>query len=140
MRTDDTGAGPRIRSASYPLSGRSGTAPRARDHARGFLRSRTPPLAASVVDDALIVAGELISNAVRHAPGPCVLHLADDGKQLTIAVSDTSDRLPVPRHPDLATGSGGFGWHLLHRLGGGLNVRTGPGPGKTVTVTIDVEE
>jgi two-component sensor histidine kinase len=40
------------------------------------------------------VVSELVTNTVRHAPGPCTLALALHDGLLKIAVSDTSRRLP----------------------------------------------
>lgn len=44
--------------------------------------------------DALLVVSELVTNTVRHAPGPCTLALALHNDLLEIAVSDTSGRPP----------------------------------------------
>lgn len=136
MSTDRPGAELRIRSTSLPLSGAAGTSPRARDHTRAFLDDCSPPLAPRVVDDVLIASGELISNALRHAPGPCVLRLTDDGMCLTVAVSDSSTDVPVPRRPDLTAGGGGFGWHLLLRIAADVEVERVPPRGKTIRVTV----
>jgi cold shock CspA family protein len=51
------------------------------------------------------LVSELITNAVRHTPGPCTLYLVQDGpdgRELTVAVSDTSTIPPIPRTPDLS--------------------------------------
>jgi anti-sigma regulatory factor (Ser/Thr protein kinase) len=45
-------------------------------------------------EDALLVVSELVTNTVRHAPGPCTLALALHSGVLEIAVSDTSGRPP----------------------------------------------
>jgi anti-sigma regulatory factor (Ser/Thr protein kinase) len=136
--TDRPGAGLRVRSTDLPLSGAVGTSPRARDHTRAFLEDRDPPLAPTVVEDVLIASGELVANALRHAPGPCVLRLTDDGMRLTVAVSDTSTEAPIPRHPDLSAGRGGFGWHLLLRIAEDVEIARDPRQGKTITVTLPV--
>ncbi|MFF7361210.1 ATP-binding protein [Streptomyces sp. NPDC008125] len=47
--------------------------------------------------DALLVVSELVTNAVRHAPGPCTLALDLQDALLVIAVSDTSGRSPQPQ-------------------------------------------
>ncbi|MFG2593888.1 ATP-binding protein [Streptomyces sp. NPDC048438] len=47
--------------------------------------------------DALLVVSELVTNAVRHAPGPCTLALDLRDGLLEIAVSDTSGRSPLPQ-------------------------------------------
>ncbi|MFJ4840823.1 ATP-binding protein [Streptomyces sp. NPDC088746] len=44
--------------------------------------------------DALLVVSELVTNAVRHAPGPCTLALDLRDGVLEIAVSDTLGRAP----------------------------------------------
>jgi anti-sigma regulatory factor (Ser/Thr protein kinase) len=63
-------------------------------------------------DDIAVVISELVTNALRHAlpaTGPAALAragwpvqigLARPGRSLLCAVSDPSDRLPVPREPD----------------------------------------
>jgi anti-sigma regulatory factor (Ser/Thr protein kinase) len=43
---------------------------------------------AATVDDAELVAGELIANAVLHAPGPIRVDVAHTGDELRIAVTD----------------------------------------------------
>ena len=125
------------RCATHPLDGRSGTVILARQHAQEFFGQCSPPLSAAALDDALLVVSELVTNAVRHAPGPCVLTLADHRSGLTVAVSDTSSARPVARPPDLDTGTGGLGWHLLHRIARRVEVRTDPAGGKTVTALLE---
>ena len=126
------------RTGVWSLDGRRGTVAEARDRTRGFLvdgRTTPPPLADGTVEDALLLVSELVSNAVRHAPGPCTLELADDGHQVTIAVSDTSTTVPLPRAPDLAAG-GGFGWYLLHRLAVSIEIALRAQRGKTVSAVL----
>ncbi len=79
---------------------------------------------------------ELVTNAVRHAPGPVDLELSCDGC-LRVAVTDTSTSPPVARIPDLR-GGGGFGWHLVVALADRLEVRMRlvPPDGKTITVSV----
>jgi anti-sigma regulatory factor (Ser/Thr protein kinase) len=127
---------PAQRCASWQLSGLPGTLGLARGHARAFLEAATPAPDASTLHDALVVVAELVSNAVRHAPGPCVLELTQDGALLRIAVGDTSSSPPVPRVADLTAGGGGFGWHLLHSIADRVDVRPRGGLGKTVTATV----
>ncbi|MFE9687953.1 ATP-binding protein [Streptomyces sp. NPDC006285] len=47
--------------------------------------------------NALLVVSELVTNAVRHAPGPCTAALDLQDGLLEIAVSDTSGRPPQPQ-------------------------------------------
>lgn len=122
--------------ATHQLDGGPGTVAAARDHARAFLHTRPRPDGDPALADALLVVSELTTNALRHAPGPCVLELSCTRDRLTIAVSDTSAATPLPRAPDLVTGSGGFGWHLLRTLTNHLYTTVRPSGGKTVTAIL----
>jgi two-component sensor histidine kinase len=68
-----------------------------------------------VVDDAVLVADELVSNAHRHgtAPRVCRLGLIHQGRCLRIEVDDASPHEPKIRTPDR---SGGRGLVLIDRL------------------------
>ncbi|MHA6758679.1 ATP-binding protein [Streptacidiphilus sp. PAMC 29251] len=123
------------RHASYSLEGLTGSIGAARDYARAFFGGPHQPLAEPALGDALLVVSELVSNAVRHAPGPCTLSLSQDEKQVTIAVSDGVAALPVPRTADLVGGTGGFGWHLLRTLTRHLRI-TARADGKTITAIV----
>ncbi|MFI8825689.1 ATP-binding protein [Streptomyces sp. NPDC053431] len=61
---------------------------------------RPAPLTDERVDLAKLVVSELVTNAVRHAPGPCrlVLELRED--TLEISVIDRAAAAPVPRGHD----------------------------------------
>ncbi|WP_052120862.1 ATP-binding protein [Amycolatopsis sp. MJM2582] len=74
------------------------------------------------VDDAVLVADELISNAHRHgdAPRVCRLGLTHQGRYVRIEVDDASPRRPRRRTPD---GSGGRGLLLIDRLAATWGVR-----------------
>ena len=123
--------------ATFHLDGTSGSTTAARHHTEDFLAQLHPPLVPATAQDAVLAVSELVANAVRHAPGPCALDLLWQGRQLVIAVTDTSAAVPVARDPDLAKGTGGFGMHLLARLAAHTTVRTHR-DGKTVTVTLDL--
>lgn len=120
--------------ATHTLDGLSGTIAAARDLARNFIG----PLAARsrAGTDALLLVSELVTNATRHAPGPLVLDLHDDGTEWTIAVTDTSPAPLKPRTPDLETGNGGFGWHLVQTLASTVTLTPTSDGGKTVTATM----
>ncbi|MGW1620093.1 ATP-binding protein [Streptomyces sp. NPDC002172] len=72
--------------------------------------------------DAQLVVSELVTNAVRHAPGPVglALEVSPDAGLLRITVSDTSPRTPEPRAHD-ARRVGGHGLYLVTRLCGRLH-------------------
>ena len=106
------------------FDGSSGTTALARDAADAFLATlaRTcPPSRASARADVLLAVSELVTNAVRHAPGPLTVRLAVVSDSIHISVRDTSRTHPEPRPPEM-TGAGGFGWPILQRLSRRLNV------------------
>jgi len=128
---DDT-----ARSTRRELDGSAASITDARDYARAFLDLGVPPLGDRLLGDALVAVSELVTNAVRHAPGPYVLALSDDGRLVTIAVSDTHSTVPAARPKDLEGGSGGLGWHVLCEIAGSVQTELHP-VGKTVAVTLD---
>ncbi|TXJ72037.1 ATP-binding protein [Streptomyces lavendulae] len=67
--------------------------------------------------DAQLVVSELVTNALRHAPGPgaLLLELSADAACLTIAVHDSSCAEPLPREPDPRR-AGGHGLRLVTQL------------------------
>jgi hypothetical protein len=101
---------------------------RLRATARSYLSDTDPDR----VDDALLVLGELIANALLHARPPILLRLQrhDHGRRLRVEVSDSSPCPPRPerRVPDE---SGGRGLHLVNVLSTAWGVIAGAG-GKTV--------
>ncbi|WP_277441663.1 ATP-binding protein [Streptomyces sp. SPB162] len=125
-----------MRSGRWHLTGLKGTMGLVREHARAFLDDGTDAPAATVAREVLLVIAELVSNAVRHAPGPYVLQLSQDGARLLISVSDGGTSGPVPRPPDPSAGGGGFGWHLVQRLSERVDVVAHAESGKTVTATV----
>ncbi|GJF31139.1 ATPase [Kitasatospora sp. NE20-6] len=89
------------------------------------------------VEDAALVAAELLGNAVRHAGGPRRLDLDHRGDRLTIAVTDSSRARPQAR-PHEADRVGGHGLFIVDRLA----VRRGDEPaehGKTVWAELLLE-
>lgn len=126
-----------VRRARYPLDGAADSISEAREHARAFFALAVPPLDPILLFDALVVVSELVTNAVRHAPGPCELGLDDDGHRVTIAVSDTHATAPRPRPADM-NGGGGLGWHVVRAMAASVDVQPRP-EGKTIAVVLDRE-
>jgi two-component sensor histidine kinase len=79
-----------------------------------------------MVDDTVLVADELISNAHQHGRGPrsCRLALIDQGRCVRIEVDDASPAQPAQRTPDR---TGGRGLILVDRLASSWGVRNHPG-------------
>jgi hypothetical protein len=75
-----------------------------------------------MVDDAVLVADELVSNAHQHgrAPRHCRFALIDQGRCVRIEVDDASSAQPRLRTPDR---SGGRGLLLVDRLSSSWGVR-----------------
>ncbi|MFH7594618.1 ATP-binding protein [Streptomyces racemochromogenes] len=84
-----------------------------------------------VREAALLVASEMVTNAIRHTRGPCTLQLAWAGDGVDIDVTDSSPHPPRARPPD-PSGGGGFGWPLVNLLASEVEVRPAAAGGKTV--------
>ena len=103
---------------------------RARDAADAFLgqlAAAAPPAGERARADVLLVVSELVTNAVRHAPGPLTLCLAPAPGTVQVTVCDTSPTPPRPRPGDLDGGTGGFGWPIVQRLAHRVEVLPRPG-------------
>ncbi|MFD5803827.1 ATP-binding protein [Streptomyces sp. NPDC127020] len=120
-------------STAVEFRGGSAMIPAARDVVHRFvvrLAELGVDLADTFLDAARLVASELVTNALRHAPGPCRLTLTLVDDRVEIAVSDTGDAFPtfLPRDP-LRVGRHGL--EIVTRLCG--EVITKPhAKGKTV--------
>ncbi|WP_030194696.1 ATP-binding protein [Streptomyces sp. NRRL S-87] len=87
-------------------------------------------------DAALLVTSELVTNAVRHTPGPCSLDVSWSQDGIDIAVTDPSPDAPRLRPPGLMDGTGGYGWPLIHRLASEVDIDSTPPGGKTIHVHV----
>lgn len=128
--------------AVFGLNGERTAVQAARDHTREFLGELDPPVSPTATTDILMLISELVTNAVRHAPGSCTLYLVyvtahgDQGPELTVAVSDTSTVPPSARTPDMLAGTGGLGWHMIENLTKDINIHILPLRGKTIETTL----
>jgi anti-sigma regulatory factor (Ser/Thr protein kinase) len=77
------------------------------------------------LDAVLLVVSELVANAVRHTSGWWRLRLTAVYGTLLVEMDDSSPLLPVAREPDFG-GGGGFGWHMVLRLAGRVEIRPLP--------------
>lgn len=104
--------------------------------ARAFLRETVGALVPdSVLQDALVVVSELVTNAVVHAGTDSDLEVRLSEGALEIRVTDTSTRPPVRHVADGDPGTRGRGLVLLDALSSrwGIERLTG---GKTVWVVL----
>lgn len=81
----------------------------------------------------LLVASEMVTNAVRHAGGAWTMHVTVRPSELVIEVTDGSPVLPASREPDLTGVGGGMGMHIIAELASRLETELLPaGRGKTI--------
>ncbi|MFE2922165.1 ATP-binding protein [Streptomyces goshikiensis] len=101
------------------------------EEARKIVRHTLVHQPEGLVDDALTVVSELVSNALRHAGGVTGFSIRLDTGRVVIEVTDASFEHPhSPGSP--AHVPGGFGWMLVNRIAEHTEIRSGPG-GKTIT-------
>jgi anti-sigma regulatory factor (Ser/Thr protein kinase) len=101
--------------------------------APALLPGRTPvpvPLAL----DAELAVSELVTNALRHAPGPCGLVLRLSREELEVTVWDTSAEVPAMRQGDRQR-VGGHGLRLVHAVSDRVVVAPSPS-GKQITACL----
>ncbi|MGP4087950.1 ATP-binding protein [Streptomyces sp. KR55] len=97
------------------------------------------PCDEDALEDALLVASELTSNAILHGGGVTGVAVDVDGREVRVSVSDRSDRLPVVTAPIDAQGrrrSGGRGWPIVCRLARDVRVAGLPSGGKRITAVV----
>jgi anti-sigma regulatory factor (Ser/Thr protein kinase) len=92
------------------------------------------PVPAPLAIDAELVVSELVTNAIRHAPGPCGMILQLSGDGLAITVWDTSTEQPVVRKRD-GQRFGGHGMHVVHAVSSEVSVAS-LGHGKQITACL----
>lgn len=68
-----------------------------------------------LVDDMVLVASELVTNALQHAAGPIVMVLQQRDETVFVEVADVSPALPV-RRPESADNESGRGLALVEAL------------------------
>ncbi|MET9395957.1 ATP-binding protein [Streptomyces sp. NPDC006624] len=81
-------------------------------HAR---RTGRAPVPAPLAMDAELTVSELVTNAIRHAPGPCGMNLRLSDDELAITVWDALAEEPVLRERDWSR-FGGHGMRLVHTV------------------------
>ena len=108
--------------------------------ARAYLRRQANLLHPPMLDDALILTSELVTNAIRHGRPAVTLAIQLEPSALTVVVTDTGPERPplVPStpHPDSPTGRGLV---IVDALATRWGVTPQPGsPGKAVWFVLDL--
>lgn len=100
--------------------------------ARHFVRTTVAEWKlAELVDDAMLVASELATNAVTHAESTCRIRLSLNPTSLRIDVIDAGAGTPEPQ-PESATEEHGRGLHLIDAVADAWGLEEIPGDGKVV--------
>ncbi|MFC8966109.1 ATP-binding protein [Streptomyces sp. NPDC057094] len=58
------------------------------------------PVVTATVEIVQLIVSELVTNALKHAPGPASLHLRTSGPLLRIELRDSTPHMPATRAPD----------------------------------------
>ena len=95
---------PSVPAVGAAYDGGPGTIGAARDFATDFLRRAQAeygvPVTGPLVEDVRLVVSELVTNAAKYAPGPCLLDLEFLEDALRITLWDTEATMPVPSSAD----------------------------------------
>lgn len=124
--------------SSHPLTVRT-----ARSRVAELIRRQAPGTCEHVVDDALLVVTELVTNAVRHGGGIAAFDPRIRDDRLELHVADHSEGRPLcsklSRTQSMAD-EGGFGWPIVCRLTEAVTIsRTNIG-GKEVHATLSLSQ
>ncbi|MEV4107812.1 ATP-binding protein [Nonomuraea sp. NPDC049695] len=90
-------------------------------HARAIIRDELSALSlcSDLVDDAVLMVSELITNALMYGDGPYELALHVDAREIMCLVVDSSPLLPQPSPPDVGA-EHGRGLRIIARLSDGF--------------------
>jgi serine phosphatase RsbU (regulator of sigma subunit) len=125
--TVDAAPEPGPRTARRRFRGEAASAAAGRRFAADILTAWQLP---DLRDDACLLLGELLTNAIQHTAGDVEVRLTAD-QRLRIEVIDRSSRLPRPRRVDTHTTSG-RGLHIIEQLSASWGFAPLPGSGKIV--------
>ncbi|MEU6679944.1 ATP-binding protein [Streptomyces sp. NPDC046853] len=108
----------------------------ARDFARAFVGRLRPAVDSQDAASVELAVSELVTNVVRHARGTsCSLRLEAQPDGIAVLVGDDDPRPPKERAPDLAGGTGGFGWPMVRHMADSVTVTRDP-HGKTIRAVL----
>jgi anti-sigma regulatory factor (Ser/Thr protein kinase) len=125
VNADSTNNAPAVH-AEQTLAADQGAPARARESVRAACAHHVPHL----LDDALLLVSEVVTNAVKHGREPVRLQVDCDGAGIVVAVEDGNPAMPRTRRMDRRRHSG-RGLMLVQRLAADWGVRRTDG-GKQV--------
>jgi anti-sigma regulatory factor (Ser/Thr protein kinase) len=131
-------APPPHRRASLELTGAPSDPRRARVWLTDLGTAWGLEVGGELLDDAVLVASELVENAVRHAPGAGRLRVELRASRLSIAVVDGSPHPPVLVPAQAATLRGGRGVAVVDALARAWGHGPHPGGGKVVWAVLQI--
>ncbi|MFJ1973823.1 ATP-binding protein [Streptomyces sp. NPDC087903] len=127
-------------SAAY--EGASADVAQAREVARDFLDRLQAvhglPVSTRVMGMVQLAVSELVTNAVKHAPGPCLLDLEVTAGRVEITVWDSAPVLPVARAADPGR-VGQHGLEIVMAVCQGFEVHQEP-VGKRITAVVELAD
>jgi anti-sigma regulatory factor (Ser/Thr protein kinase) len=109
-------------STSFTLSSDERSPREARGRLRAQLGERVP---AEVLDRLLVVATELVSNAVRHGIGPVTVRASAGDRRVRVDVVDRGTGVSHLIRPRVGGEDGGFGLALVEELSESWGVADG---------------
>lgn len=120
------------------FDGEPGTIAEARQVTRTFLTRVQAeygiPVSSRLIGDTQLVVSELVTNARKYAPGPCLLDLRLLPGSVEITVWDSAPALPIARAPEPGR-IGQHGIEIILALCEGFDVRREP-VGKRIKVRL----
>ena len=90
------------------------------------LQPHDPPMSPASRGNILLVVTELAANAIQYAPGPFTVRMHRKFEDVQVTVRDKNPIKPTPQPCDLARGTGGRGWPLIHALSRQVRVLRDP--------------
>ncbi len=92
------------------------------------------------LDDVLLVASEVLTNAIRHGEGPLVVQVWPGPDVLRVEVVDHGPVAPMRPRERGEGDEGGWGLHIVEALASRWGVApVEPGPGKRVWFEVDTQ-
>lgn len=108
----------------------------ARRDVRDFLRAQAD--AGSDLDASELIVGELVSNVIRHAPGPIGLSVTWSGSRATLIVVDRGPGIPPVRPVPDGDSESGRGMLIVQALARSTRVERASPDGSRVVVELPV--